>query len=325
MNNSGVYKITEQTPKNKKIADTTFGRNMFINKSAGRDPKTYNKSLSLGRTGSADRSKFSSYEKNSLIPKSKNTSTSTNKIPRAQNPMMSSKNSLQFSDILDNKINLKSNLLYRHSSGKSIDMETNNIKKCFIPRSSEKKITNMPEKKLNSEKKVIPVPKIPMSEKSIKSNINKEYFLAKYKNLIKMNESEEIRIIREVYFLGHIANRSENGVIKEDSDTYDDNNGNYNIRIGDHINYRYEILSELGQGSFGQAIKCLDHKTKEKVCIKIIKNKKKFAHQAKIEINILNYILKNDDKGEANMVKMIDNFIFRNHIVNYSIILVYNI
>jgi dual specificity tyrosine-phosphorylation-regulated kinase 2/3/4 len=28
----------------------------------------------------------------------------------------------------------------------------------------------------------------------------------------------------------------------------------------DHLSYRYEVLDRLGSGSFGQAIKCFDHK-----------------------------------------------------------------
>ena len=96
----------------------------------------------------------------------------------------------------------------------------------------------------------------------------------------------------------------------------DDENGNYYVRVGDHIDYRYEIISELGQGSFGQALKCFDHRNKEFVCVKIIKNKKKFIKQSKIEIHLLEYIKKYDKNDENNIVKILDNFAFRNHIVN---------
>jgi serine/threonine protein kinase len=44
----------------------------------------------------------------------------------------------------------------------------------------------------------------------------------------------------------------------------------------DHLGYRYEVLEFLGSGSFGQALKCLDHKTGDKVAVKVIRNKKKF-------------------------------------------------
>ena len=46
----------------------------------------------------------------------------------------------------------------------------------------------------------------------------------------------------------------------------------------DHIAYRYEIQEPLGKGSFGQALKVFDHKTKEFFALKIIWNKKKFQH-----------------------------------------------
>lgn len=46
----------------------------------------------------------------------------------------------------------------------------------------------------------------------------------------------------------------------------------------DHIGYRYELLKFLGKGSFGIAVKCFDHKRKEEVAIKIIKNKKKYQY-----------------------------------------------
>jgi hypothetical protein len=117
-----------------------------------------------------------------------------------------------------------------------------------------------------------------------------------------------------------------NGLINEGNfelDSYDDEAGDYKIKMGDHINYRYEIIGELGRGSFGQAIKCYDHKTKDRVCIKIIKNKKKFTNQALIEIRILEHIKKNDEQGDSNIVNFMEHFVFRGHIVSiiYSILI----
>jgi serine/threonine protein kinase len=59
---------------------------------------------------------------------------------------------------------------------------------------------------------------------------------------------------------------------------YDDAKGNYRITVGDHIGYRYEIQSFLGKGSFGIALKCFDHKRKEQIALKVIKNKKKYYY-----------------------------------------------
>jgi len=38
------------------------------------------------------------------------------------------------------------------------------------------------------------------------------------------------------------------------------------------------VLEFIGKGSFGTALKCFDHKTKEQVALKIVKNKKKYAY-----------------------------------------------
>lgn len=43
----------------------------------------------------------------------------------------------------------------------------------------------------------------------------------------------------------------------------------------DHIGFRFEVLEVIGKGSFGQVLKCLDHKTNELVAIKVIRNKKR--------------------------------------------------
>lgn len=56
---------------------------------------------------------------------------------------------------------------------------------------------------------------------------------------------------------------------------YDDENGSYIRVLKDHISYRYEVVDLVGKGSFGQVIKAYDHKLKEYVAIKIIRNKKR--------------------------------------------------
>ena len=60
--------------------------------------------------------------------------------------------------------------------------------------------------------------------------------------------------------------------------------------LKDHLAYRFEVQDFLGKGSFGQALKCFDHKTKEVVAVKIIKNKKRYQHQAGVELKILQHL-----------------------------------
>lgn len=59
---------------------------------------------------------------------------------------------------------------------------------------------------------------------------------------------------------------------------FDDDKGDYKIINGDHIGYRYEIVEFLGKGSFGTALKVIDHKEKRELAIKIVKNKKKYYY-----------------------------------------------
>jgi len=81
----------------------------------------------------------------------------------------------------------------------------------------------------------------------------------------------------------------------------------------DHIAYRYEILRVLGKGSFGQVLKVFDHKTKQFAALKIVRNEKRFLQQAKKEVKILEHILKEDVENTANMVHIMNSFIFRGH------------
>ena len=52
----------------------------------------------------------------------------------------------------------------------------------------------------------------------------------------------------------------------------------------------------IGKGSYGQVFKAFDHKQKEEVALKIIKNEAKFSKQAFVEIKILSHIKEVDEE-----------------------------
>ncbi|KAF2462143.1 hypothetical protein BDY21DRAFT_368265 [Lineolata rhizophorae] len=119
-----------------------------------------------------------------------------------------------------------------------------------------------------------------------------------------------------VFFCGTKDAKKVNGDMKEGAYNfgYDDERGDYNIVMGDHLAYRYEVVSILGKGSFGQVVKCIDHKLGKLVAIKIIRNKKRFHHQALIEVNILQKIRDWDPRNQHSMIRFTQSFYFRQHL-----------
>ena len=53
---------------------------------------------------------------------------------------------------------------------------------------------------------------------------------------------------------------------------------------------RYLILDILGQGTFGQVVKCQNIKTHEIVAVKVIKNKPAYYNQSMMEVTILDMV-----------------------------------
>jgi len=109
-----------------------------------------------------------------------------------------------------------------------------------------------------------------------------------YSALLTEYEKKEILDFPEVYFLGApTAQKIQGSAQLEHNYGYDDDKGDYKIVTNDQIGFRYEVKSFLGKGSFGTAVKCLDHKTGEEIALKIVKNKKKYYYQAGVELRIL--------------------------------------
>lgn len=107
--------------------------------------------------------------------------------------------------------------------------------------------------------------------------------------MLNIYERGEIIDYKDIYFCGTQNAQKVIGDLNSKSPNfgYDDDRGDYTIVIGDHLAYRYEIVDVLGKGSFGQVVRCIDHKTGVLVAVKIIRNKKRFHQQALVEVNIL--------------------------------------
>ena len=121
----------------------------------------------------------------------------------------------------------------------------------------------------------------------------------------------EIMEYPEIHFLGMKANKIQ-PVAADTNYGYDDERSDYKIVIGDHLSYRYEIQQIIGKGSFGQVCMCFDHKIKEQVAIKVIRNQIRFHKQGRIEIKVLSLLREQSD--ESYTVTMYDHFVFRRHL-----------
>lgn len=121
-------------------------------------------------------------------------------------------------------------------------------------------------------------------------------------------EKAEILKNHEVYFIGH--KRSKNSNLRDFSGNFgfDDGEKNLIVETGDHINYRYQVISKLGKGMFGNVMKCYDHKTGTDVSIKIMKNDITWSLQCINEIKILKKM------KHENLLAYYGHFNFRSHI-----------
>lgn len=107
--------------------------------------------------------------------------------------------------------------------------------------------------------------------------------------MLNIYERGEIVDYNDVFFCGTQGAPKVVGDLHSDKPNfgYDDERGDYTIVPGDHLAFRYEIVDILGKGSFGQVVRCIDHKLGVLVAVKIIRNKKRFHQQALVEVNIL--------------------------------------
>jgi serine/threonine protein kinase len=96
---------------------------------------------------------------------------------------------------------------------------------------------------------------------------------------------------------------------------FDTDQQEYIVRYNEHLGYRYEVIKKLGKGSFGIVLRVFDHKQKEFVALKILKNKKRLYKQGLVEAKLIETLNKHDPEDKKNIVKRLDQFVFRKHLI----------
>ncbi|XP_046882036.1 dual specificity tyrosine-phosphorylation-regulated kinase 3 isoform X2 [Hypomesus transpacificus] len=141
-----------------------------------------------------------------------------------------------------------------------------------------------------------------------------EQALRQYRSQLTPLEHTEIQSYPEIYFLGPNAKKRPAVAGGNNNGGFDDEQGGYIHVPHDHLAFRYEFLKVIGKGSFGQVAKVYDHKLQQHLALKMVRNEKRFHRQAQEEIRILEHLRKQDRTGTMNVVHMLENFTFRNHI-----------
>ena len=106
------------------------------------------------------------------------------------------------------------------------------------------------------------------------------------------------------------------------SSSHDDTIGHFKGREGTVISDRYRVIREVGVGTFGRVLECLDLKKRarssrrdrqEVVAIKIVRNIKRYYESALIEADIVEDVNRRSGRGVSHCAVMYDTFSFSGH------------
>ncbi|OHT06294.1 CMGC family protein kinase [Tritrichomonas foetus] len=127
--------------------------------------------------------------------------------------------------------------------------------------------------------------------------VKPSYITVNYSDFLTAQENTEINSHKEIYYIRK----------KRPIHSKQNRIGNFfKFTKEEHIAYRYEQISILGQGAFGNVINCIDHKTHEKVAIKMLRDKPKLHSQVLFELKLLMKL-----QGSDYIINYIESFQFR--------------
>ncbi|KAI8336636.1 kinase-like domain-containing protein [Chlamydoabsidia padenii] len=103
------------------------------------------------------------------------------------------------------------------------------------------------------------------------------------------------------------------------NDGYDNEDHDYILHVNDILgedkNHSYRVIDLLGQGTFGQVVKCEHLSTGKLFSVKVIKNRPAFRTQSCLEVEILKQLnQKMDAKNQHHILRLEHTFNHKNHL-----------
>lgn len=133
--------------------------------------------------------------------------------------------------------------------------------------------------------------------------------------LLSDYEKQEIKDYKEVYYISKSKNKSLFNENLNKLEMFSDDELRFVHDIGDSVKYRYEIIDNIGKGTYSNVVSCKDHKVNKSVALKMFRNFSggRYNNYSK-EVEILNYLKSKIKSNQEYFIpEILDNFKFRDH------------
>ncbi|XP_075922117.1 uncharacterized protein LOC142924194 [Petromyzon marinus] len=137
--------------------------------------------------------------------------------------------------------------------------------------------------------------------------------LSLFKPHLTERQKLELATMQEVWFFTLDGEGSSRGGVKNGE--FDDDDNNYILVQNEHFYYRFQLDRKIGQGGQSVVVRCLDHKTRTMVALKILASPSTSREEKHQRTELLMSMELQSDRSNVdyNVVRVLETFYFRGH------------